>query len=129
MAVNKAELKKQLHAMGVKTYRNKVTGASFVKRKDVKKIIKIEAGEVINFPKRMPDKGILVVWHDDSGDRFILDEDGETMYYDNGKGNPKIFDDIESSRKHIEKMDNEDKDNFMYVDLSEDDEYMTAYDF
>ncbi len=39
MAITKAGLKKQLHAMGIKTYRNKVTGGVFVKKSDVKKVL------------------------------------------------------------------------------------------
>ena len=39
MAINKAALKKQLHALGIKTYRNKKTQASYVKKSDVAKVL------------------------------------------------------------------------------------------
>ncbi len=39
MAITKADLRKQLHAMGVKTYRNKKTKEGFVKKEDIKKIL------------------------------------------------------------------------------------------
>ena len=34
-----ADLKRELHKMGIKTYRNKKTQASYVKRSDVKKVL------------------------------------------------------------------------------------------
>jgi len=47
-----AQLKKELHKAGIKTYTNK-TKASYVKKEDVKKIL---AGDVTELPSSNPDK-------------------------------------------------------------------------
>ena len=39
MAITKAELKKELKVLGIKTYRKKDTKESFVRKGDVKKVL------------------------------------------------------------------------------------------
>jgi len=81
----KAQLKSELHKLGIKTYRNKKTNASYVKRGDVKKIlaydededlldvyIDVEGEGVIHFYKENPDdkwestisSGDVASWND-----------------------------------------------------------------